>query len=175
MQRKIASFFSNLPSFLYSLTRIQDLLATLFWSDASCTIFKQLRCEVSAIWQVALASSKRILIDVLRLLVQRLRSCKSHAVNVSLVIYMTNISQLFSSTVEMQEFNTKNINHIPSFGSIIYTVFLDRSEYIYVGIGGLNGKSVQERNPRSRIIQHSQGRRSGDQFCIYIQDFYVIP
>ena len=88
---------------------------------------------------------------------------------------MTNISQLFSSTVELQEFNTKNINHIPSFGSIIYTVFLDRSEYIYVGIGGLSGKSVQDRNPRSRIIQHAQGRRSGDQFCIYIQDFYVIP
>ena len=88
---------------------------------------------------------------------------------------MTNISDLFSPNVELQEFNTKNINHIPSFGSIIYTVFLDRSEYIYVGIGGLSGKSVQERNPRSRIIQHAQGRRSGDQFCIYIQDFYVIP
>jgi hypothetical protein len=85
------------------------------------------------------------------------------------------ISQLFSPTAELLEFNTKNINHIPSFGSIIYTVFLDRSEYIYVGIGGLSGKSVHERDPRSRIIQHAQGRRSGDQFCIYIQDFYVIP
>ena len=85
------------------------------------------------------------------------------------------ISQLFSPTAELLEFNTKNINHIPSFGSIIYTVFLDRSEYIYVGIGGLSGKSAKERNPRSRIIQHAQGRRSGDQFCIYIQDFYVIP
>ena len=59
---------------------------------------------------------------------------------------MTNISDLFSPIVELQEFNTKNINHIPSFGSIIYTVFLDRSEYIYVGIGGLSGKSVQYRN-----------------------------
>ena len=88
---------------------------------------------------------------------------------------MTNISQLFSETVELQEFSTKNIDHIPTYGSIIYTVFLDRSEFIYVGIGGLSGKSVKERNPRSRIIQHAQGRRSGDQFCIYIQDFYVIP
>ena len=43
------------------------------------------------------------------------------------------IIELFSSTVELQEFNKKNINHIPSFGSIIYTVFLDRNEYIYVG------------------------------------------
>lgn len=38
---------------------------------------------------------------------------------------MTNISKLFSPNVELQEFNTKNISHIPSFGSIIYTVFLD--------------------------------------------------
>ena len=88
---------------------------------------------------------------------------------------MTNISQLFSESVELQEFSTKNIDHIPTYGSIIYTVFLDRSEFIYVGIGGLSGKSVKDRNPRSRIIQHAQGRRSGDQFCIYIQDFYVIP
>lgn len=82
---------------------------------------------------------------------------------------------LFSSEVELRPFTTSNINHIPEYGSIIYTVFLDRNEFIYVGIGGLSGKSVKERNPRSRIIQHAQGRRSGDQFCIYIQDFYVIP
>lgn len=82
---------------------------------------------------------------------------------------------LFSNKVELHPFTTSKINHIPEYGSILYTIFLDREEFIYVGIGGLSGKSVNERNPRSRIIQHSQGRRSGDQFCIYIQDFYVIP
>jgi len=82
---------------------------------------------------------------------------------------------LFSSQVELRLFTTSNIKHIPEYGSILYTVFLDQKEFIYVGIGGLSGKSAKERNPRSRIIQHSQGRRSGDQFCIYIQDFYVIP
>jgi hypothetical protein len=82
---------------------------------------------------------------------------------------------LFSSKVELRQFTTSNIKHIPEYGSILYTVFLDSKEFIYVGIGGLSGKSVKERNPRSRIIQHAQGRRSGDQFCIYIQDFYVIP
>ena len=82
---------------------------------------------------------------------------------------------LFSSDAELRPFTTSNISHIPEYGSIIYTVFLDQKEFIYVGIGGLSGKSVKERNPRSRIIQHAQGRRSGDQFCIYIQDFYVIP
>jgi hypothetical protein len=75
---------------------------------------------------------------------------------------------LFSSEVELRPFTTSNINHIPEYGSILYTVFLDQKEFIYVGIGGLSGKSVRERNPRSRIIQHSQGRRSGDQFCIRI-------
>ena len=85
------------------------------------------------------------------------------------------ISLLFSPVQPLRQFTTSNVRDIPSWGSIIYTVFLDKTEYIYVGIGGLSGKSVTERNPRSRIIQHSQGRRSGDQFCIYIQDFFVIP
>ncbi len=85
------------------------------------------------------------------------------------------LEKLFSNEVELRQFSTRNVNEIPSWGSIIYTVFLDKTEYIYVGIGGLSGSTVNDRNPRSRIIQHSQGRRSGDQFCIYIQDFYVIP
>jgi hypothetical protein len=85
------------------------------------------------------------------------------------------LNQLFSDEFPLRKFSTTNINEIPEFGSIIYTVFLDESEFIYVGIGGLAGKTVHDRNPRSRIRQHSQGARSGDQFCIYIQDFYVIP
>ena len=85
------------------------------------------------------------------------------------------VSSLFSPDQPFRQFSTGNVTDIPSWGSIIYTVFLDQSEYIYVGIGGLAGKTVKDRNPRSRILQHSQGRRSGDQFCIYIQDFYVIP
>jgi len=89
--------------------------------------------------------------------------------------YADLVEQLFSSSIQTRKFDTSDINHIPSFGSIIYTVFLDEAEFIYVGIGGLAGKTVNDRNPRSRIRQHSQGNRSGDQFCIYIQDFYVLP
>ena len=84
---------------------------------------------------------------------------------------MTDLSALFDDSVPLREFSLSNINDIPQYGSIIYTVFLDRKEFIYVGIGGLSGK----KDPRSRIRQHTQGRRSGDQFCIYVQDFYVIP
>ena len=85
------------------------------------------------------------------------------------------LTALFDSSSELRPFNLSNIKDIPAHGSIIYTVFLDKSEFIYVGIGGLSGKSVTDRNPRSRIRQHTQGTRSGDQFCIYIQDFYVLP
>ncbi|CAN6135333.1 GIY-YIG_SF domain containing protein [Methylophilaceae bacterium] len=85
------------------------------------------------------------------------------------------LSALFDSSSELRPFTLSNIKDIPSHGSIIYTVFLDKSEFIYVGIGGLSGKSVLDRNPQSRIRQHTQGTRSGDQFCIYIQDFYVLP
>jgi hypothetical protein len=88
---------------------------------------------------------------------------------------MISISNLFDPTVPLRTFSLSNIKDIPEFGSIIYTVFLDKTEFIYVGIGGLSGSTVQKRNPRSRIKQHTQGNRSGDQFCIYIQDFYVLP
>jgi hypothetical protein len=88
---------------------------------------------------------------------------------------VTDISLLFDSAIEPKRFTNSSVAEIPPFGSIIYTVFLDATEFIYVGIGGLAGKTVQERKPRSRLLQHTQGRRSGDQFCIYIQDFYVIP
>ena len=85
------------------------------------------------------------------------------------------VNALFSDRVSLRPFIIENLKDIPEYGSIIYTVFLDKTEFIYVGIGGLSGKTVRDRNPRSRILQHTQGRRSGDQFCIYIQDFYVIP
>lgn len=70
------------------------------------------------------------------------------------------VSSLFSPNQPLRQFSTGNVTDIPSWGSIIYTVFLDQSEYIYVGIGGLAGNTVKDRNPRSRILQHSQGRRN---------------
>jgi hypothetical protein len=81
---------------------------------------------------------------------------------------MLDYSQLFDPSVPLRTFSLSNIKDIPEFGSIIYTVFLDKTEFIYVGIGGLSGSTVERRNPKSRIKQHTQGTRSGDQFCIYI-------
>lgn len=54
----------------------------------------------------------------------------------------------------------------------MYTVWRD-AEFLYVGISWQN-------HPGSlglfgRLDSHAPGRRSGDQFCIYICDRYVIP
>lgn len=48
-------------------------------------------------------------------------------------------------------------------------------DFVYIGIGGIRGVTAEDRNPRSRIMQHWQGMRSGDQFCIYVQDHFVLP
>ena len=65
-------------------------------------------------------------------------------------------------------------DNVPERGSIIYSIWNKDNEFIYVGISGLQ-KSVDERNPLSRIEAHRSGRRSGNQFCIYVHDFYIIP
>tara|TARA_B100000315_G_C14392764_1_gene502798 strand:- start:294 stop:791 length:498 start_codon:yes stop_codon:yes gene_type:complete len=85
------------------------------------------------------------------------------------------ISPLFDLSLLGTPFADPDIKQIPEFGSIIYTVWHDQNGFIYVGIGGIRGLTVKDRDPRSRIKQHAEGRRSGDQFCVYIQDFFVIP
>lgn len=89
--------------------------------------------------------------------------------------YFREIASLFDEESSLLPFSSESADKIPEFGSILYAVFLDKTEFIYIGIGGVAGKTVTDRKPRSRIKQHIQGNRSGDQFCIYIQDFYVIP
>ena len=86
------------------------------------------------------------------------------------------ISLLFDLNTPPTSFFNTEIENIPEYGSIIYTVWNRQNEFIYVGIGGVNnGVSLKNRNPRSRINQHASGRRSGDQFCVYVQDFFVVP
>ena len=85
------------------------------------------------------------------------------------------LSDLFSLKTPSISFGDDYSKHVPSYGSIIYTVWDLDEKFIYVGIGGTQKKPVRERNPRSRIKKHSSGRRSGNQFCIYVQDFFVLP
>ena len=85
-----------------------------------------------------------------------------------------NVSSLFEGESGLISFSEDPRRHIPNKGSIIYSVWDKDDKFIYIGISGLQ-KSLEKRSPLSRMISHASGRRSGDQFCIYIHDFYVIP
>lgn len=62
-------------------------------------------------------------------------------------------------------------------GPGIYTVWKDRV-LVYVGIAGRSasppGQPPSE-SLRSRLGSHASGRRSGDQFCLYVCDRLVLP
>jgi len=61
---------------------------------------------------------------------------------------------------------------IPGSGAGVYTIWDDAGNLVYVGIAGRNpaGKGLA-----SRLRSHASGRRSGDQFCVYVADHYVLP
>ena len=83
------------------------------------------------------------------------------------------LSPLFDRNSPKISFAEDPRDYIPTNGSIIYSVWNQDEEFIYIGISGLQ-KSLEKRSPLSRMIAHASGRRSGDQFCIYIHDFYVV-
>jgi hypothetical protein len=85
-----------------------------------------------------------------------------------------NVSSLFEGEDGLISFDEDPRKYIPNKGSIIYTVWDREGNFIYVGISGLQ-KSIEKRNPQSRMVSHASGRRSGDQFCVYIHDYFVIP
>ena len=84
------------------------------------------------------------------------------------------VSKLFDTSITPISFSDDPRKHIPKNGSIIYSVWDVNEQFIYIGISGLQ-KSLEKRNPLSRMISHASGVRSGDQFCVYIHDFFVIP
>ena len=84
------------------------------------------------------------------------------------------LSALFDTLISPVSFSEKPSKHIPNKGSIIYLVWDKKENFIYIGISRLQ-KSLEKRSPLSRMVSHASGRKSGDQFCIYIHDFYVIP
>lgn len=84
------------------------------------------------------------------------------------------LSGLFESSINPISFAKNPTNYVPTKGSIIYSVWDKDENFIYIGISGTQ-KNIEKREPLTRIKKHASGRRSGDQFCVYIQDFHVIP
>jgi hypothetical protein len=60
----------------------------------------------------------------------------------------------------------------PRSGAGVYTIWDDDGRLVYVGIAGRN---ITGKGLHGRLKSHYQGRRSGDQFCVYVGDRYVLP
>jgi len=63
-------------------------------------------------------------------------------------------------------------SEVPTTGAGIYTVWDDRGQLVYVGVAGRNPEGA---GLAGRLRSHASGRRSGDQFCVYVADHYVLP
>lgn len=73
---------------------------------------------------------------------------------------------------------------VPNWRAGVYTVW-DKESFVYVGMAGRGMiaeahlaeealASNKQRGPRDRPNSHASGRRSGDQFCVYVFDRLVL-
>lgn len=65
---------------------------------------------------------------------------------------------------------------VPKTGAIVYTVWSQDGEFVYVGMSGrgFGAGATQRKGPWGRLNSHASGKRSGDQFCIYVHDYLVL-
>jgi hypothetical protein len=69
---------------------------------------------------------------------------------------------------------------IPQVAAGVYTIW-DSATFIYVGMAGrgLSSEALRLRAKSTglstRLASHASGRRSGDQFCVYVCDRLVLP
>jgi hypothetical protein len=71
-------------------------------------------------------------------------------------------------------------SHVPTFGAGVYTVWHQDGRFIYVGMSGrgMTADTLRRNTPHgihTRLRSHASGRRSGDQFCVYVADRLVLP
>jgi hypothetical protein len=65
---------------------------------------------------------------------------------------------------------------VPRSGSAVYTIWDRQGRFIYAGMSGRSSSvAAGSRGPYGRLNSHASGRRSGDQFCIYVCDRLVLP
>jgi hypothetical protein len=72
------------------------------------------------------------------------------------------------------ECNTQPCGNVPATGSIVYTIWGRDFSFIYVGMSGRKGNRPGAGGPAERLKSHASGRRSGDQFCVYVADRFVM-
>jgi hypothetical protein len=69
---------------------------------------------------------------------------------------------------------------VPTFGAGVYTIWHNDGRFIYVGMSGrgITANTIHRIKPQgiyTRLQSHASGRRSGDQFCVYVADRLVLP
>jgi hypothetical protein len=69
---------------------------------------------------------------------------------------------------------------VPAFGAGVYTIWDNDGRFIYVGMSGrgITAETARPNRPYgiyTRLHSHAAGRRSGDQFCVYVADRFVLP
>lgn len=73
--------------------------------------------------------------------------------------------------------------HVPTVAAGVYTIW-QGSRFIYVGMSGRGMKPSDTEAPDepkkakglfTRLQSHANGRRSGDQFCVYVCDRLIVP
>jgi hypothetical protein len=69
---------------------------------------------------------------------------------------------------------------VPTFGAGVYTIWHIDGRFIYVGMSGrgITAETTRRNTPQgiyTRLQSHASGRRSGDQFCVYVADRLVLP
>jgi hypothetical protein len=73
---------------------------------------------------------------------------------------------------------------VPRVAAGVYTVW-EQQTFVYVGMAGrtLTAEQIQSKRATrakptglfDRLTAHSWGRRSGDQFCVYVCDLLILP
>src|SRR5215813_8558672 len=67
-----------------------------------------------------------------------------------------------------------------TFGAGAYTIWHNDGRFMYVGMSGrgITAETIRRNTPQglyTRLQSHASGRRSGDQFCVYVADRLVLP
>jgi hypothetical protein len=69
---------------------------------------------------------------------------------------------------------------VPTLGAGVYTIWDKNGRLIYVGMSGrgIDADTIHRNTPQgiyTRLQSHARGRRSGDQFSVYVADRLVLP
>jgi hypothetical protein len=69
---------------------------------------------------------------------------------------------------------------VAPFGAGVYTIWHPDGRFIYVGMSGrgITAETTRRNTPQGLytcLQSHTSGRRSGDQFCVYVADRLVLP